>query len=225
VGAQDEVTKRMSRNNPLAIRFWTEFDDVFHYKKPPEILNAYRILFHDRFAGSIDFDLIYNSWSDSRSKGDYPEGFKKAFGPLKEHVLYLADKQIEIMRNSFQEDTLLLQTAFEDFGQGILYDPNPNRPGDSIHKMDDFSGAPVGYHRWHAFIRAAVLLGADRNSWLHIDRCVGLAWAIQSEAQIIQNSPNNPGLENASLEQLRSSWLQLSFEDLDTAFDSYPFPK
>lgn len=52
----------------------------------------------------------------------------------------------------------------------------------------------MGYHRWHAFIRAAVLLGVDKNIWLQIDRYVGLAWAIQSEAKIIQDSPNNPSL-------------------------------
>lgn len=214
----------MGQNNALVIRFWTEFDNVFHYNKPPEVLNAYRTLFYDKFAGGINYDVIYNSWSDHRSTGNYPEAFTKAFEPLKEHVSYLADRQMDIIRNNFRQDTLLLQKAFEDFGQGILYNPDPNRPGDSIHKMDDFSGPPIGYHRWHAFIRAAVLLGADANIWLHIDRCVGMAWAIQSEAQITPNSPNNPGLENTRLEQLRSSWLQLSFDDLDTAFDSYPFP-
>ncbi len=213
----------MSRNNALAIRFWTEFDNNFHYSIPPEINRAYGMVFLDNFTGGIDMDVIYNSWSDYRSIAKYPEGFKKAFEPLKEHIFYLAERQIDIIRNNFQNDTLLLQRAFEDFGQGILY--NANRPGDSIHKMDDLRGPPVGYHRWHAFIRAAVLLGGDTNIWLHIDRCVGLAWAIQSEAQITQNSPDNPGLENARLEQLRSSWLQLNFDDLDTAFDSFPFPQ
>ncbi len=141
---------------------------------------------------------------------------------MKEPLFFLANRQIEIIGNSFHDDTRLLQSAFENFGQGILY--NPNRPGDSIHKMDDLRGPPVGYHRWHAFIRAAVLLGVDKNIWLQIDRYVGLAWAIQSEAKIIQDSPNNPSLEKMRLEELRSFWLQLSFDDLDVAFDSYPFP-
>lgn len=213
----------MSLTNDLAINFWTEFDNNFHYSIPPEVGHAYGILFLDRFTGGSDMDVIYNSWSDHRSIGDYPEGFRKAFEPLKEQISSLAGRQIDIIRRHFEDDTLLLQRAFEDFGQGILY--NPNRPADSIHKMRDLMEPPVGYHRWHAFIRVAVLLGANANIWLHIDRCVGLAWAIQSEAQITQNSPNNPGLENTRLEQLRSSWLQLSFDDLDTAFDSYPFPK
>jgi hypothetical protein len=213
----------MSQRNDLAISFWTEFDNNFHYSITPEVDRAYAILFLDRFTGRPNMDVIYNSWSDHRSIGDYPEGFRTTFEPLKEHVFFLAGRQIDIMRKHFQDDTVLLQKAFEDFGQGILY--NPNRPADLIHKMQDLRGPPIGYHRWHAFIRAAVLLGADANIWLHIDRCVGLAWAIQSEAQITQDSPNNPGLENTRLEQLRSSWLQLSFEDLDTTFDSYPFPK
>lgn len=213
----------MKRTNDQAINFWTEFDNNFHYAIPAEVSRAYGILFLDKFTGGTNMDVIYNSWSDHRSIGDYPEAFKKAFEPLKEQIFYLAERQIEVMRNHFQDDRGLLQRAFEDFGQGILY--NSNRPADSIHKMDDLRGPPIGYHRWHAFIRAAVLLGEHANIWLHIDRCVGLAWAIQSEANITQDSPNNPGLENSRLEQLRSSWLQLSYGDLDTAFESYPFPK
>ncbi len=215
--------KTMKRTNDLAINFWTEFDNNFHYAIPPEVSSAYGILFLDRFTGGTNMDVIYNSWSDHRSIGDYPEAFAKAFEPLKEHIFYLAERQKDIINNHFQNDMDLLQKAFEDFGQGILY--NSNRPADSIHKMDDLRGPPIGYHRWHAFISSAVLLGADAHSWLHIDRCVGLAWAIQSGANITQGSPNNPGLESSHLEQLRSSWLQLSYDDLDAAFDSYPFPK
>jgi hypothetical protein len=213
----------MDQTNTIATSFWNEFDNTFHYSIPDEIANAYMKVFMDSFTGRADFDQIYNSWSDHRNMGDYPEAFKKVFEPVKEPIFYLAKRQMDIMRNSFHDDTALLQRAFEDFGQGLLY--NPNRPNDSIHKMDDMRGPPIGYHRWHAFIRAAVLLGVDAITWLHINRCVGLAWAIQSEAQIIQNSPDNPGLENTRLEELRSFWLQLSFDGLDVAFDSYPFPK
>jgi hypothetical protein len=212
----------MSRTNDLAISFWTEFDSNFHYSIPPQVFQAYQTLFLDRFTGRPDMDVIYNSWADHRSRGDYPAEFRKQFEPLKDQILYLAELQVDIMRRHFKDDIASLQRAFEDFGQGTLY--NPNRPQDSIHKMDDLSGPPIGYHRWHAFIRATVLLGASTNVWLFIDRCVGLAWAIQSEAQITQNSPNNPGLEGTRLEELRSSWLQLSFDDLDAAFDNYPFP-
>jgi hypothetical protein len=219
-----KVIKIMSNDNSLAISFWTEFDNNFHYATPTEISDAYQTIFFDKFAGRADFDVIYNSWSDHRNMGDFPEAFRKAFEPVKGQIVFLANRQVDIIRKSFQDDTALLQRAFEDFGQGVLY--NPNRPSDSIHKMDDLSGPPIGYHRWHAFIRAIVLLGVeDAGIWLHIDRCVGLAWAIQSEAQITQNSPNNPGLESTRLEQLRSLWMQLSFDDLDVAFDSYPFPK
>ena len=103
--ALHRVPLNMSQNNGLAIRFWTEFDDIFHYNKPPDVLNAYRILFFDRFAGGINYDVIYNSWSDHRSTGDYPQGFRKTFEPLKEHIFYLADKQIGIIRNKFTSES------------------------------------------------------------------------------------------------------------------------
>jgi hypothetical protein len=81
-----------------------------------------------------------------------------------------------------------------------------------------------GYHVWRAFIMASVMVGADAKRWLQIDRNVGLAWAIQSEARPVEDAPDNPGLLSARLAQLRLIWLQLSFDQLDTAFDSSPFP-
>jgi hypothetical protein len=83
---------------------------------------------------------------------------------------------------------------------------------------------PVSYHRWHATIRAAVMVGADAERWLQIDRNVGLAWAIQSEARPIQDAPGNRGLPPARLEELRSTWQAFSFDELDRAFDSFPYP-
>lgn len=83
---------------------------------------------------------------------------------------------------------------------------------------------PKGYYTWHGIIRAAVMVGADAGRWLAIDRNVGLAWGIHGEARPVQDAPNNPGLPPARLEQLRSTWLAFSFDDLDTAFDSEPWP-
>ena len=79
----------MKGTNDQAINFWTEFDNNFHYAIPQEISRAYEILFLDKFTGRTNMDVIYNSWSDHRSIGDYPESFKEAFEPLKEQISYL----------------------------------------------------------------------------------------------------------------------------------------
>ena len=51
-------------------------------------------------------------------------------------------------------------------------------PGNKVHMMDS-SGreSPIGYHRWHAIIRAMTLLGIDADRWNAIDPLVALAWA------------------------------------------------
>ena len=45
---------------------------------------------------------------------------------------------------------------------------------DKIHKMDSGRPTPpVGYHRWHAFIRATTLLNEGPfDRWLQLDRHV-----------------------------------------------------
>lgn len=86
-----------------------------------------------------------------------------------------------------------------------------------------------GYRRWHIFIRSAVLInnGSDKSldTWLQIDRDVGLAYAIDSiqhprQSDRTGNNPNNPESNPNVLEELRSLWLPRSFEELDKAFDN-----
>jgi hypothetical protein len=72
---------------------------------------------------------------------------------------------------------------------------------------------PIGYHRWHAFIRATELMDlGSKDRWIQIDRYVGLAWVIQCK-QIPKDSD--------VLDSLGVTWLQKSFEDLDKAFGLY----
>jgi hypothetical protein len=83
---------------------------------------------------------------------------------------------------------------------------------------------PQAYHAWHAFIRAVVLLGADEQRWLRMNRNVGLAWAIQNEARPTDDRPDNPPLAAERLEALRAAWLVLDAKELDDAFDHDPLP-
>ena len=69
----------------------------------------------------------------------------------------------------FDGNDELERRAFEDFGQGVLFDArHGRRDGDNVHKMD-VSGPnnpPIGYHRWHIFIQATVFAGGDCDRWL-----------------------------------------------------------
>src|SRR6185312_16229397 len=147
--------------------------------------------------------------------GTYPKSFIDEISPLnKEKILVLADTQLEIMDLYFDGDLELERRAFEDFGQGVLFDDKHWRGGDNIHKMDSGdvnASPPIGYHRWHTFIQAIVYAGGNSDIWLNINRLVGLAWAIQSELKPPDGIPNNPELRSDRLNDLRTSWLKLSF--------------
>jgi hypothetical protein len=57
-----------------------------------------------------------------------------------------------------------------------------------------------------------------------VDRHIGLACAIDSKQHPRQstnddNNPNNPEINPEMLVKLRSFWLPLNFEELDTEFD------
>jgi len=134
----------------------------------------------------------------------------------------LSQNQLDIISKSFGDDIESQQRAFEDFGQGILFDERSPRPlNNRVHRMDE---GRFGFYRWHIFIRTAALLNQEPERWLHVDRHIGLACAIDSIQQPRQssndgNNPNNSEISPEMLDKLRSFWLQLSFEELDAEFD------
>jgi hypothetical protein len=76
-----------------------------------------------------------------------------------------------------------------------------------------------GFYSWHTFIRTAVLLDHEPKRCLNADRNIALAFAIDSIQQPRQstndgNNPNNSEISLEMLEQLRSFWLPLNFEEL-----------
>ena len=211
----------MADTKTQASEFWFEFDNVFNPgfgQVSEEVFQAYEA------TDSPDGPL--QRWRHHRRTGTYPDGFRRDMQRAEEAHLFLARLQLELLDRHFGDDPGRMQEAFEYFGQGILFDDR-RPPGEKIHKMDIGGPAspPVGYHRWHAFLRAAVFVGADSERWLTVDRLVGLAWAIQSEARPEEDSPTNPGLPAERLAALREHWLSLSFEQLDGEFDSDPFPR
>ncbi|MGH3936569.1 MAG: hypothetical protein ACRDS1_16585 [Pseudonocardiaceae bacterium] len=198
------------------MEFWFEFDNAFSGafgQVSDEIADAEGVVIP-----------IIDRWHQHRAAGTYPQGFATAVQPVTSELLLLAEAQLAIVDRHFGGDAATEQVAFEEFGQGIHFDPR--RPvTDKVHKMDrSRDGSTIGYHRWHAFIRAAVLIGADAQRWLGVDRLVGLAWAIQTAAMPREDATDNPRLPAARLRALRKVWLPMSVEQLDSAFDSRPFP-
>jgi len=116
-----------------------------------------------------------------------------------------------------------IQSAFEDFGQGILLDSDPRRQSDndSIHMMDGQDNHPPGgYHRWHASIRVIQLLQiGDTDWWEKLDRVLGLAWAVQSFAKPRQQDTPNPAIAQADMQDLRTAWLALTPDRRDKQYD------
>jgi hypothetical protein len=202
----------------LAIEFWFEFDN--HFLPPgasPEVMAAYPQM------GGINFFRV--RFNEHPAAGTFPDGFRTEAIARAAPLLFLTNAQLEIIDRHFQGNAGFMQRAFEDFGQGVLFDER-RQVGDKIHKMDigPAIAPPVGYHRWHAIIRAAVFAGADEARCLQLDRLVGLAWACQSEAKPTEDDPNNPALPPEVLLPLRERWLQMDWDQLDQQFDSFPYP-
>jgi hypothetical protein len=207
----------------LAIEFWNQFDNTFMKTNvPKKVVDAYNIVFEG------GFDRWVNRWREHRRLGTYPHGFIQEISSIGDKILFLANMQLTVMDLYFDRNSELERRAFEDFGQGILFDSKHSRGGsDHIHKMDIVGperNPPRGYRRWHVFIQCIVFAGGDSSRWLDIDRYVGLAWAIQSEMKPEDDNPNNPEISSDRLAELRTLWLARDFTELDTAFERYPLP-
>ncbi|MGH3926513.1 MAG: hypothetical protein ACRDTT_27230, partial [Pseudonocardiaceae bacterium] len=198
-----------------ANEFWFQFDDRFAFNPTPEIIRAYEAI------GGLDF--ILTRFQERRAEGEYPDGFEADVRPTQPGLEVLSREQLAIITRHFGDDLGARQRMFEDFGQGVLFDDR-RPPGRKVHMMD-VSGisAPIGYHRWHAIIRAMILLDIDAGEWAEISRLVALAWAIHAAARPRQDT-HNPPLPDSRLAELRAIWLAASTEQLDAAFDNLGFP-
>jgi hypothetical protein len=200
----------------VANDFWFTYDDHFLFNPPPQVFAAYAAI------GDIDAPL--NQFAETRTAGTFPADFVTAMEPLRAGLAALSTEQLSVIDQFYSGDLDGLQGAFEHFGYGDLFDDR--RPaGNKVHMMDSSGPAnpPIGYHRWHAIIRATTLLGIDTDRWNAIDRLVALGWAIHAEAQPTQDAANPP-LPQARLAVLRADWLARTPDELDAAFDGFPFP-
>jgi len=204
----------MVYSSQLGTNFWYEFDNFFLWDERQDVLKA---------LGNIsDLDRICK---EHKINETYPIDFINEVRQDEQRVksiIFLAQKQLEIMNKNFGNNTESQQRAFEDFGQGILFDDRSPRPlSNRVHMMDE---GQFGFYRWHTLIRTALLLNQVSEMWLHVERHIGLACSIDSVQRPRQstndgNNPNNSEISPEILDKFRSFWLQLNFEELDTEFD------
>jgi hypothetical protein len=198
--------------------FWYDFDNQTLWRRTAEIDQA----IGEAYGPLGGLDGLVDLFRFSYSQASHPAPLVDRISPNRNGFLRLADAQVTILRSHFVDDVEAIRDAFIDFGQGVLYDDRDPRPlGRHVHMMDGSPEDWVGYHRWHAFGRSAMLLGGDGGVWLQLCRFIALAWAIQSEAEPAVDSQTNPGLPAGRVTELADFWLAAPAQILDRAFVTY----
>jgi hypothetical protein len=199
-------------NHEVGRKFWFEFDHATKYS------NAFMGVVQR--GGGFTIQTVF---MDTRRTGNYPDKYLASVSRHRADWVTMADAQTKAFHDFLENDPAAIQAAFEDFGQGVLLDTDPERQAknDAIHTMDiQGTGPPQGYHRWHASIRALQLLNVGDPAWWEtIDRFLGLAWGIQSFAKPKQQLVANPPIAQADLDALRTAWLPLTPEQRDKQYD------
>ena len=202
--------------------FWYAFDN--RYIPNPNVMPLYLDcnLYKPNPVGGqpiLNLDWMFLSLKErmQTNPSDYEQLFLTEVTKYENGIKKLANDQLGII-HKYLKDSNEIQQAFELFGQGVLYDERRR----NVHQMQGrFPHDMVGYSRWHGFARATVSVGGDSNFWLNLDRCLLLAYLIQSELKPLDSKPNNPSMDQERLDEYRSSCMALEFKDLDGAFGYY----
>ncbi|MFB6814000.1 Tat pathway signal sequence domain protein [Streptomyces sp. NPDC056347] len=203
-----------------ANEFWYEYDERFYFNPTPELVEAVDTITQP-FGGFTKVDI---GWAATRSGGRYPRSFLELVAPSRDAFVLLSDAQRDVYREFYGNDPHGLVRAFQDFGQGVLFDPRRSE-GNKVHMMNftppDFTHA---YHRWHPFLAAFRLLDIDVKWWTHINRLAGTAWELQALAQPAIDANDNKRLPGRTVRAVTTKWLHRTPAQLDTAFDTFPYP-
>ncbi len=210
----------MAYSTQTGMDFWFEFDDSFLWNPSQQAIDALTRTY-DFGNGFPELDRPVDLLRTSVGTATHPASFIAGCSPNKQGFIDLARLQFKIIDKHLANESDI-QSAFEDFAQGVLFDDR-RIDGAKVHKMDGDPEDWVGYHRWHAFVRAVQLFGETPDRWHHLNRCMGLAWGIQTEARPKDDDRTNPRLLNARLNELRSTWMTLPVDVLDWAFTSHRF--
>jgi hypothetical protein len=209
--------------------FWYEFDLFFNpdfYDTPPTPQQLKTVQTY-----TPESQLLANWFLMRDDRQNYPNNFEdfiRNSPNIISSINYLSEHQIRIIKEKLGNDEYLIEKAFQDFGQGVLYDDLINeqtlrfrRPNDErVHIM---ATVDYGYPRWYAFCRAASLL-SNESIWLSIARYVALAHSLHKRLEPKQSSldgqdPHNPG-SSELVEQLTPMFRSADFDRLDGYFDN-----
>lgn len=213
----------MAYSQQLGNDFWFSFDDAFKDNPTPAANKAVAACFPQ-----FDLDYYVKRWVANYKAGALPTAFGVFVQPRAAALRTLADLQDAVFRKSFSGDLSDEQAAFEDFGQGVLYDPR-RAVGNRVHMMDiDGKGQEVGYQRWFCFAYALRTLAHNQEVWGPRLRFIVLALAIHLERKPTPDSPArptaNPPLAPDRVQQLRAQWLSASEDEQNKlVFDSSIF--
>ncbi len=169
--------------------FWFDFDNQTLWQRTPEVSATIASAYTSQ---GLTLDSLANAFVASWRSASHPSRFRDRVQGGARGIQALVDIQLGIVSTHLTEPDDV-RMAFEDFGQGVLFDDRDPRPaGRHIHMMDGSPSNWVGFRRWLTLLRAAEVLGhAQVDALKHLKYCVLLAWAIQTEADPDQASPNN----------------------------------
>jgi hypothetical protein len=203
-----------------ANEFWYEYDERFYYNPTPDLVEAVDVITQP-FG---DFTQTDAAWAAARSSGRYPRSFIELIAPNKDAFELLSEAQREVYDEFYGRDPQGLLFAFQEFGQGVLFDPR--RPaGNKVHMMNYTPPAFThAYHRWHPFLAGFQLLNVDKKWWTQINRLAGTAWELQSIGQPVNDANDNKRLSRRTVQGVTRKWARRSSTQIDAAFDSYPYP-
>jgi hypothetical protein len=201
---------------------WYQLDEAALYKVSPELLDAYKAIGR-HVGGSIEREFRTTWLTMSKSPG-YPGNYASFMAPIKGPLTVVSRMQLGVFDQLYRHHDPRLVAAFAFFGQGVLYDPRRESVRSPVHTMNSLPGMPpVGYHTWHAYMRAMMLLGIDRHRWEAFAPLNGFAWALASVAK--PNSQTvSPPLPRKVVLELATSWLPRRARRLDADFQSVPYP-
>jgi hypothetical protein len=207
------------RGDRRANELWYVYEQTFYLNPSAEVNEAYQAV--GAVAGGSIEGLLY-LYRGSRGYGTYPGKFVERLAPARDGLALLSGMQLEVLYRHYPHSHLAL--PFYYLGEGTLYDPRMPEGG-KVHMMNIGPNGepPVNWHLWHAIARAMTLLDIDAQAWTGIDPLIGLGWAAQSVAKPLPETVNPP-LAPRVQRQLIRQWSGLSPEEMDTVFDSVPYP-
>ncbi|MFE0025650.1 hypothetical protein [Amycolatopsis sp. NPDC059021] len=202
-----------------ANEMWFSLDDATLYHPSKEVTDAFTAI--DAYLGGGVERGIVLTWLDMLKSPGYPENYASFLAPIRQPLEALSRIQLGVFDRFYRPGSEGFTTAFEYFGQGVLFDPRANPP---VHTMNATPARPpLGYPTWHAYLRGMGLLGIHRRRWREIAPLVGLAWGLQKIANPDQYHVNPP-LSRETVWRQRCYWLPRTLGQLDADFRDFPYP-